>query len=65
MSSVASLGGRPAPGVTILARPECHPVKHQAFSCFERDLLLLQISFNLSALGLKSVISRLKKKPYL
>ena len=38
-------------------------LKHQALSCFERALRLLPESFNLSALGSKSVISRLNKKP--
>ena len=40
-------------------------LKLQALSCFQRALRLLPESFNLSALGSKSVISRLKKKPLL
>ena len=38
-------------------------LKHQALSCFERALRLLPEAFNLSAFGVKSVISRLNQKP--
>ena len=38
-------------------------LKHQALLCFGRALCLLPQSLNLSALGSKSVIRRLKKKP--
>ena len=40
-------------------------LKHQVLSCFGRALCLLPESLNLSAIGSKSVISRLKKKPSL
>ena len=39
-------------------------LKHQALSWFELALHLISESFNFSALRLKSVISRLAKKPF-